>query len=472
MKLHLIKFSVQLDGLAQQLLIILLTVGLAACGSSGGSSTTPAPDNSNTVNPNTWAWVSGVNGVNQAGSYGVQGVASSSKQPGARTGSVSWQDASGNFWLFGGKGYDNGGAFGKLNDLWRWDGTNWTWISGSKIINQPGTYGTLNTAAAANIPGARSNAVGWIDSSGDFWLFGGEGNDSAGSNGHLSDLWRWDGANWTWVSGSNLRNITGTYGTKGIANNANAPGGRASAAGWIDASSNLWLFGGWGYDSTGAPNYLNDLWRWDGSDWTWISGSDTINETGNYGTQQTAANTNIPGSRNSPVAWKATNGDFWLFGGIGKDSLGATGNMNDLWRWDGADWTWMAGYNIVNQAGTYGTQQTAASANVPGSRNSAVGWLDSSGEFWLMGGAGYDSSGNNGRLSDLWHWNGSQWRWMLGSTAINESASYGTLNQHDATNTPGARFGSVGWVDSSDQLWLFGGDNGTGSLNDLWRYEP
>lgn len=404
MKQHFFNIDLQPCTLAQRLLImVLVVVGLNACGSSGGGSIAPAPaaDMSNPANPNTWAWVSGVNGLNQAGSYGVQGVASSSNQPGARTASVSWQDASGHFWLFGGKGYDNGGAFGKLNDLWRWDGTNWVWISGSNSINQAGTYGTLNTAAAANIPGARINAVGWIDSSGDFWLFG-----------------------------------------------------------------------GWGYDITAATSYLNDLWRWDGSDWTWISGSDTINETGNYGTQQTAANSNIPGSRNSSVAWKATNGDFWLFGGIGKDSVGATGNMNDLWRWDGADWTWMAGHNIVNQAGSYGTQQTAASANVPGSRNSAVGWLDSSGEFWLMGGAGYDSSGNNGRLSDLWHWNGSQWRWMLGSTAINASASYGTLNQHDATNTPGARFGSVGWVDSSNQLWLLGGDNGSGNLNDLWRYEP
>lgn len=214
MKQHFFNINLQPCALAQRLLIMVLIVGLTACDSSGGGSITPAPDNSNALNPNTWAWVSGVNGLNQAGSYGVQGVASSSNQPGARTASVSWQDASGNFWLFGGKGYDNGGAFGKLNDLWRWDGTNWTWISGGNSINQPSTYGAFNTAAAANIPGARINAVGWIDNSGDFSLFGGEGNDSTGSNGHLSDLWCWDGVNWTWVSGSKTRNIAGIYGTE------------------------------------------------------------------------------------------------------------------------------------------------------------------------------------------------------------------------------------------------------------------
>jgi hypothetical protein len=31
---------------------------------------------------------------------------------------------------------------------------------------------------------------------------------------------------------------------------------------WIDSSGNLWLFGGYGYDSTGALGYLNDMWHW------------------------------------------------------------------------------------------------------------------------------------------------------------------------------------------------------------------
>ena len=34
---------------------------------------------------------------------------------------------------------------------------------------------------------------------------------------------------------------------------------------WIDSSGNLWLFGGYGYDSTGQLGYLNDLWQYDPS---------------------------------------------------------------------------------------------------------------------------------------------------------------------------------------------------------------
>jgi len=29
---------------------------------------------------------------------------------------------------------------------------------------------------------------------------------------------------------------------------------------WIDASGNLWVFGGYGRDAAGTVNLLNDLW--------------------------------------------------------------------------------------------------------------------------------------------------------------------------------------------------------------------
>jgi hypothetical protein len=82
---------------------------------------------------------------------------------------------------------------GALNDLWEFNPltTEWTWMSGSNTANAIGVYGTLGIAAASNVLGARSSAVGWIDSSGNLWLFGGNGYDSAGTNGNLNDLWRY-----------------------------------------------------------------------------------------------------------------------------------------------------------------------------------------------------------------------------------------------------------------------------------------
>jgi len=39
--------------------------------------------------------------------------------PGARYGSFSWIDVSGELWLFGGSGYDASGSWNDLNDLWK-----------------------------------------------------------------------------------------------------------------------------------------------------------------------------------------------------------------------------------------------------------------------------------------------------------------------------------------------------------------
>jgi len=67
---------------------------------------------------------------------------------------------------------------------------------------------------------------------------------------------------WIWVSGSNLVNQPGVYGTLGTPAAGNVPGWRTDGVSWTDTNGNLWLFGGMGYDSTGTVGYLNDLWRY------------------------------------------------------------------------------------------------------------------------------------------------------------------------------------------------------------------
>jgi hypothetical protein len=137
------------------------------------------------------------------------------------------------------------------------------------------------------------------------------------------------------------------YGMQGVAAVANTPGGRDSAVGWTDRSGNLWLFGGFDFD---GPNvFLNDLWEFNPTtkQWAWRGGSNTGNARGVYGSLGTPSSRNIPGARGSKgvaipgalgpgvaVAWTDVSGNFWLFGGNGFDSNGASdGLLNDLWRY-------------------------------------------------------------------------------------------------------------------------------------------
>jgi len=71
----------------------------------------------------------------------------------------------------------NTGGF--LNDLWKYSAGEWTWMGGSNLPNQLGTYGTQGTAAPGNIPELESKAVNWTDAAGNLWLFGGYGFGSS-----------------------------------------------------------------------------------------------------------------------------------------------------------------------------------------------------------------------------------------------------------------------------------------------------
>jgi hypothetical protein len=128
--------------------------------------------------------------INQKGTDGTQGLAASNNVPGARQVAVGWIDVHGNLWLFGGYGYDSAGVLGELNDLWKYSAGEWTWMTGSNLIGQVGTYGTQGVTASSNVPGAREFGVSWTDASGNFWLFGGA--IAPGGAPALNDLWRYE----------------------------------------------------------------------------------------------------------------------------------------------------------------------------------------------------------------------------------------------------------------------------------------
>jgi len=429
----------------------------------------------------------------QSGVYGTLGVASTGNVPGAREKAVSWTDNSGNFWLFGGLGYDSTGTDGALNDLWEFSPTTkeWTWVSGSNVGNASGVYGTLGAASASSVPGARESAISWIDTSGNLWLFGGDGNVSAGeAGGFLNDLWEYSPSakTWTWVSGSNTGYANGVYGTKGSASASNVPSARENALSWTDTSGNLWLFGG-GVFSLMTSNFdeVNDLWEFSPAtkEWTWISGSNVGNANGVYGTLGVASANNVPGARESAVSWTDTSGNLWLFGGSGIDSTQDAGLFYDLWEFTPAtkEWTWVSG-NSTGSASVTGN---------PGVGTGAVSWKDSGGNLWLFGGDGFTAGENLGYLellNELWEFKPSTNEWTLvwgGNTPCPVGVNciyypgtlgvYGTQGVASASNAPADRTGAVSWTDNSGNYWLFGGHGydstgALGQLNDLWKYQP
>ncbi|MHB8453912.1 MAG: kelch repeat-containing protein [Acidiferrobacterales bacterium] len=434
-----------------------------------------------------WTWVNGASTVGQLGTYGKRGVASPIDVPGAREAQTSWTDSAGNLWMFGGIGYDSIGTFNYLNDLWKYspaDGE-WVWLHGATQVNEDGRYGTRNVEAARNTPGARQSAVSWSDAAGNQWVFGGFGADASGTLGYLNDLWKYSPTTggWTWASGADKENSAGHYGIRNSAVPTNVPGGRYLSVAWTDSAGNLWLFGGIGYDSTGKLGNLNDLWKFSPAtrQWTWVSGANKVNAAGRYGTRNAAAPDNLPGARQAPLGWTGATHDFWLFGGIGYDSTGKLGNLNDLWKFSPAtrQWTWVSGSEQVNAIGSYGTRNHPAAGNVPGARSLSATWTDSAGNLWLFGGSQAHRGGGHSYFNDLWRYNSAtaQWTWMGGASKATQRGIYGQRGVAGSENLPGARQAGSLWTDAKGNIWLFGGygvDSAgtTGNLNDLWEYRP
>lgn len=453
---------------------------------------------------NEWTWMGGSSTVSsncpiiailsncgQPGVYGTLGTPSPGNAPGGRYSAVSWTDASGHFWIFGGEGFDGNGSWGALNDMWEYDPSTseWTWMGGSDTVlqpfqtnqncedaaifcGQPAVYGTLGSPSTENIPGGLWDASSWTDGSGNLWLFGGSGWGAQGNAGELNVLWRFTPITneWAWMSGSttvpfDLTGQLGVYGTVGVAAVGNVPGGRLQTSTWTGGDGSLWLFGGRGYDSAGNFGDLNDLWEFNpaSAEWTWVTGSDVLScvtygqgncdQPGVYGTLGVAASGNTPGSRAEASSWTDAGGNLWLFGGTGYDAKGEYNDLNDLWVFIPAthEWMWMGGHsNATGGGAAYGTLGMPAAGNDPGIRDGAMSWTDGKGNFWLFGGHGVDAADVTGYLNDLWVYQPSASTnlptasFSITGTSVSVAAGATTGNTSTVTLTPANGFtGSI-----------------------------
>jgi N-acetylneuraminic acid mutarotase len=430
-----------------------------------------------------WTWLDGINqtaGLTVTSTIGTVGTGTK-LFPKARNGAHTWTDEDGNFWLYGGSPNSNS-ALGMLNDMWKYDANNdfWTYYGGSVDPDSTkGEYGTKGLGAITNKPRSRWHGNSWYANDGKLWFFGGiaaEGN--GGDIVWLNDLWSYDpiGEIYTWESGSSQADTQGKYGSKGVSNINNTPGARSSATSWVDEDGNFWLFGG--YESF---EYYNDLWRFNPSNktWTWISGRNSQNIPGSYGVKGEENSQNEIGSRRYTGSWVDDEGNFWVFGGQGRDKSSQLGLLNDLWKYNPLtnNWTWMKGSDSINSEGHYGILGVPDSSNNPPARYGYTHWKDNVGNLWLFGGVAVSEWYN-----DLWRYDvrTNEWTWFGGGKAIFDElaatapfynlSNYGTKGIGDSTNSIGNRERAMGFKNDDNALWLFGGRTATSlGYNDLWH---
>jgi hypothetical protein len=108
--------------------------------------------------------------------------------PSGRWQSAAWEDAAGDLWIYGGEG-----QVVEYGDLWQFvPGTGtWTMAGGVSTVDPTPSWGTLGTPSASNEMGSREGSATWIDASGKFWLFGGNGvANSEFTVNVYNDLWQ------------------------------------------------------------------------------------------------------------------------------------------------------------------------------------------------------------------------------------------------------------------------------------------
>jgi hypothetical protein len=187
---------------------------------------------------------------------------------------LAWEPSLGATLLFGGRNINS-----SSDQMWSWDGTNWTQL-------QPAVKPPARGHGGMAYDTIRQRMV----------LFGGMAGGSPSVD--LDDTWEWDGT--TWIQRTPLH----------------APSPRTSFALAFDAArGRTVLFGG----LTGATTTaLGDTWLWDGADWTQVFPAHS------------------PGARwHTRMAYDAARGRIVLFGGGSQTSA----YPGDTWEWDGTDWT-------------------------------------------------------------------------------------------------------------------------------------
>lgn len=278
----------------------------------GGYYATGANHEFSLVLGDTWTW---------DGAQWTQ-VQLTSTSPAARwEGSMDYDRARNVVFLHGGRNQNNGWTF---NDNWTWEGARWRLLSPDQ-----------------NPPAVGSQPMSWDSDRRLMLLFTGTGNlQLSGAQAGVNQTWSWDGTTWSQLPAQEAP--SGYQGAQAEMAYDQARG-TTVLFGHVSGQAATWTFDGTNWtkaaSSSGsdsiyfamAPNLSRadvvlfgengDTWTWDGTKWS----------------AQNPAHS-PPGRRGAGMAYDSVHNVDILFGGA-SGSLSSYKELNDVWTWNGMDWT-------------------------------------------------------------------------------------------------------------------------------------
>mgnify|MGYP000206281341 CR=1 FL=1 len=365
------------------------------------------------------------------------------------------------YFLFGGymeTNVNGSRVLQRTDDFWVYENETWILLSGVNSganAERNGSYGTLGQASASNYPGSRHSAMTWVDQNGDFWMFGGYGRDAtSASRSYLNDLWRFDYSlkQWVWEAGSSANSFAG---------DANNPSARFGGAVW-SVGSDAYVFGGRTFPLS-PGKYLNDLWKWDGTSWSLVSGSSTVNSHSDY-----SSGSPYPGGRYYSAVSQNEN-KVYLYGGTGVNSSSNLTSLDELWQCDLSSgspvWSFLSGTTqiasfsdpdpVYEVNGEVKPTLNAAGLN-PGGIERGFSWADETGVY-VFGGL----SSSNNWSNALWHWDGNNWAFLKGdqtTNMANKGLQYSSsISEADLSNLPAGRYRGLYWKSNDGAFHLYAG---------------
>jgi hypothetical protein len=367
------------------------------------------------------------------------------------TGSIAYTMTTAGSTLYVGQTNNSSGN----GEVWRLNGTAWTWIGGAYINKSWGYFGTENVTSMTQYNGK---------------LYASLGNSAPGD----ASIWEYDGSTWQIVGGQGV-NSSWTANT-------------------IETVNTMIAYKGNLYVGLGFSAGDGDLWRFNGSTWTQVGG-DAINLGGGA---------SWAGAAYENVHSLAVFNDK-LYAG-----LGASAQDAEVWQYDGATtWTkiggdgvgssWAAAGNIESVLSMVGFQgqlyaglgSSAGDGDVwrynPGSNT----WLQVGGDGLNSGWAGavienvwalavYDNQlvagmGDTTGDADVWSYNGTIWS-QLGGDGVN--SGWGGASGFDRERIRslvvynGELYASMGTDTGDGEVWKHDGTSwtrvGGAGLNDSW----